>query len=552
MQRYRHILLVYPEFPLTYWGMHYMLTLLGKKATMPPLGLITIAAMTPPEYEFRLVDLNCGPLTEEDLAWADMVCFSAMLTQRHSLFAAGSQCRKAGKLVVFGGPFPTACPDECAPYCDVQVLNEAEVTWPLFLADLERGSYQALYTTDEKPDLTHTPIPRFDLLKIDDYLTVPIQFSRGCPFLCEFCDIIVMFGRRPRTKTPEQVCAELEALERTGFRGSIFIVDDNFIGNKREVKKLLPRLREWNEAHNMPFSFGTEASINLADDPALLKDMVAAAFRWVFIGIETPSVEGLKETLKFQNTKRSLLGSVRAIQDAGLFVDGGFIVGFDSDPEDIFDRQIEFINEAAIAFAVVGLMVALPGTPLYRRLREAGRLKSISYDSKGDNFVYTNIVTILPEEKLLAGYRRVMGTIYTPRAFFSRAREALLRLPRPASFRARVRYFLGVQKFNSGLGRQHGSLRAQLAIAYRALTTLPPELRREAFRFLRFILAKRPEMLPAALRVAFFGVHLCRFSSEWVLPMLDAQLAELPKERAAIAGSSATREAGAGSLISIQ
>ncbi len=398
MQSYRHILLVYPKFPITFWGMQYLLPLLGKKAMMPPLGLITIAALTPPGYEFRLVDLNCEPLAEEDLAWADMVCVSAMLPQKSSLFAVGERCRKAGKLVVFGGPLPTACPEECAPYCDVQVLNEGEVTWPLFLADLERGTYGALYTNEDKPDITHTPIPRFDLLKVDDYLMIPIQFSRGCPFQCEFCDIIVMFGRRPRTKTPEQLCAELDALERTGFRGEVFIVDDNLIGNKREVRKLLPRLKEWNEAHNMPFFYGTEASINLADDAALLHDMVAAAFRWVFIGIESPSVESLQETLKFQNTKRSLADSVLTIENAGLLVEAGFIIGFDSDSEDIFDRQIDFINEAAIAGAIVGLLVALPGTPLFRRLREAGRLKADTFDAPADHCGYTNIVTVLPAE----------------------------------------------------------------------------------------------------------------------------------------------------------
>jgi radical SAM superfamily enzyme YgiQ (UPF0313 family) len=533
MRSYRHILMVYPEFPVTYWGMQYTLTLLGKKAAMPPLGLITIAAMTPPEYEFRLVDLNCRPLTEEDLAWADMVCFSAMLTQKKSLFEVAKRCRKAGKLVVFGGPFPTSCSGECAPHCDVLVLNEGEVTWPLFLFDLEHGSYQALYTSDEKPDITHTPVPRFDLLKIDEYLMIPIQFSRGCPFLCEFCDVIVLFGRKARAKIPEQVCAELEALERTGFRGSVFIDDDNFIGNKREVRKLLPRLREWNEAHNMPFSYGTEASINLADDPALLQDMVSAAFRWVFIGIETPSVESLKETLKFQNTKRSLVGSVRTIQDAGLFVDAGFVVGFDNDPEDIFDRQIEFINEAAIACAAVVLLVALPGTPLFSRLRDAGRLKTQVIEPVGNNYGYTNIVTILPPDKLLAGYRRVMATIYTPTAFFSRAGKSLLRLPRPASLRGRIRYFLDLHKYNGSLGRQHGSLRAQLAIAYRVLTTLPREFKREAFQFILSILAKRPELLPAALRVAFLGAHMCQFTAQRVLPQLDAELERLTADHAA-------------------
>jgi radical SAM superfamily enzyme YgiQ (UPF0313 family) len=532
MQSFRHILMVYPELPVTYWGMQYTLALLGKKAAMPPLGLITIAALTPPPYEFRLVDLNCTALTEEDLGWADMICFSAMVTQKRTLFAIADRCRQTGKLLVFGGPYPTACPDECAPHCDVLVLNEGEVTWPRFLADLERGDWLERYTSDEKPDVTKTPVPRFDLLRVDDYLTVPIQFSRGCPFQCEFCDIIVMFGRKPRAKTPDQMCAELEALERTGFRGAIFIDDDNFIGNKREVKKLLPRLRAWNEEHGNPFSYGTEASINLADDPALLQDMVAASFRWVFIGIETPSEEGLNETLKFQNTKRSLVESVRVVQTAGLFVDAGFMLGFDSDTEDIFDRQIEFINQAAIAFAAVVLLVALPGTPLYRRLREAGRLKTETIDPVGEHSGYTNIVTTLPFRKLMEGYRRVRAAIYAPPAFFRRAQENLLRFSRPKSLRERIRCFRNLQKYNSSLGRQNARWGAQLAVLYRVLTMVPGDFLREALKFIWSVSVKRPELFPAAVRLAFLGVHLCRFNAEHVLPQLDAELERLQADGA--------------------
>src|SRR5438094_5922362 len=228
---YRHILMIYPEFPKTYWGMQYTLPLAGKKSSMPPLGLLTIAALTPAGYEFRVVDLNCEPLTDCDLEWADMVCFSAMLPQKTSLFETAPRCKAAGKLVVFGGPFPTACPEECRPYADVLVLNEGEITWPAFLADLAHGTYKSLYTSEEKPDVTQTPLPRFALVNLHDYTAVPLQFSRGCPFQCEFCDIIVMFGRRPRTKTPQQMTAELEAVYNTGYRGMIFIVDDNFIGN---------------------------------------------------------------------------------------------------------------------------------------------------------------------------------------------------------------------------------------------------------------------------------------------------------------------------------
>src|SRR6266498_3043909 len=349
---YHHILMVYPEFPKTYWGMQYSLPLIGKKALMPPLGLLTIAAMTPPEYEFRLVDLNCAPLTHEDLA---------------------------------------------------------------------QGTYKTIYTSDEKPDVTTTPIPRFDLLKIEEYAVVPIRFSRGCPFQCEFCDIIVMFGRRPRTKTPPQLCAELQAVYDTGYRGVVFIVDDNFIGNKREAKRLLPELHAWNEAHGQPFIYGTEASVNPAEEATLMQQMVDCQFRWVFVGIETPSLESLTETMKYQNTKRSLLESVKMIQNAGLLVYGGFIIGFDHDRDDIFDRQIEFITQAAIPNAMVGLLVALPGTPLYKRMQETGRLKPEEYEGTSDQCGYTNMVTRLPARQLLEGYRKVIATIYTPHEYFSRS-----------------------------------------------------------------------------------------------------------------------------------
>ncbi|HYY15786.1 MAG TPA: radical SAM protein, partial [Gammaproteobacteria bacterium] len=335
------------------------------------------------------------------------------------------------------------------------------MTWPLFLEDLAQGTYRSIYTSEEKPDVTTTPIPRFDLLNIEDYAIIPIQFSRGCPFQCEFCDIIVMFGRRPRTKTPQQLCAELQAVYDTGYRGMVFIVDDNFIGNKREAKRLLPELKAWNEAHGKPFMYGTEASVNLADDAALMQQMVDGNFRWVFVGIETPSMESLNETMKYQNTKRSLLASVKVIQNAGLLVYGGFIIGFDNDTEDIFDRQIEFITQAAIPNAMVGLLVALPGTPLYKRMQETGRLKPDDYEGTSDQCGYTNIVTLLPARTLLEGYRKVIATIYTPHEYFRRSVEAFSRLPHPDSLLARIHNVLALQRVNGLLILRH--LRAQNA-----------------------------------------------------------------------------------------
>ena len=534
---YRRILLVYPEFPLTYWGMQYVLPIFNKKSFMPPLGLITIAALTPDTYEFRLVDLNCGALTDDDLEWADMVCLSAMISQKTSLFAVGERCKAAGKLVVFGGPFPTACPEECQPYADVLVLNEGEVTWPAFLADLEAGTHEAVYTSSEKPDVTQSPTPRFDLLDINQYGSLPIQFSRGCPFQCEFCDIIVMFGRRPRTKTPAQVLAELDALYQAGYRGSVFIVDDNFIGNKREVKKLLPEMAAWNEARDYPFTYITEATVDLANDDELIAQMVASNFKTVFLGLETPSIDSLKETKKYQNIKRSLVDSVKAIQHAGLMVTGGFILGFDNDGEDIFDRQIDFIRQIAVPNAMVGLLVALPSTPLYTRLEQAGRLLDANSDRYTTHGGFTNIVPVLPRETLLEGYRKILQTIYTPREFFERLLDALCRQPGPASSLARLQNglrhtwrVLGSTVVRSAATTSHqtGGLLARLRVMWRAFQQLPEEYKRESLRFIWALLKKRPDQFPNSLHTVFVGVHLYRFTFEHVLPELDARLAQLP------------------------
>lgn len=533
---YRRILLVYPEFPLTYWGMQYVLPIFNKKALMPPLGLITLAALTPAEYEFRLVDLNCGALTDDDLEWADMVCLSAMISQKTSLFAVAKRCQAAGKLVVLGGPFPTACPEECQPYADVLVLNEGELTWPAFLADLEAGDYQQVYTTADKPDVTQSPTPRFDLLDIDQYSSLPIQFSRGCPFQCEFCDIIVMFGRRPRTKTPPQILAELDALYQTGYRGSVFMVDDNFIGNKREVKKLLPELTAWNEAHAHPFAYITEATVDLANDEELVAQMVTAGFKTVFLGLETPSIDSLKETKKYQNIKRPLVDSVKAIQHAGLMVTGGFILGFDSDGEDIFDRQIDFIRQIAVPNAMVGLLVALPSTPLYTRLEQTGRLLDADSDRFTTHGGFTNIVPVLPRKALLEGYRKILQTIYTPHEFFGRLLDAQCRQPGPTSSLGRVRKGLGymwhilgstVVRSAAGASYQSAGLLARLSVIRNAFQQLPEEYKRESLRFIWTLLKKRPDQLPNSLYTLFMGVHLYRFTFEHVLPELDARLAQL-------------------------
>jgi radical SAM superfamily enzyme YgiQ (UPF0313 family) len=529
-----NVLLLYPEFPITYTGFQYALAASGRKALMPPLGLITIAAMLPEECKPRLVDLNCDPLTDADIEWADVVFLSAMLSQKGKMFAAASRCRSLGKTIVMGGPFPTSCPDECVPWCDTLVLGEAEAVWETFSSDLVNHRLQARYASDDKPDVTKTPVPRFDLLNAGNYLTIPIQFSRGCPFQCEFCDIIVMFGRRPRTKTPEQMMLEFEAVKRTGHRGEVFIVDDNFIGNKKAAKEFLPRLAAWNNANRQIFELWTEASVDLADDPELLELMFAAGFRSVFLGIETPSPESLKETLKFQNLREPLHQSIEKVVAAGLAVTAGFIIGFDSDTEEIFDRQIEFISTAQIPYAMVALLFALDGTPLHERLKAAGRLREMH--ATANNFGDTNINTVMPRRTLLEGYRRVVATLYAPEQFFERGFQSLIRLKRPGSFREAVADTIrGVRRVieSPGTNRGRGSVLRRLAStisrSYRTTRSLPGDFRKESNRFLWRIVRVRPDQFYAAMKLVVFGRHLHRFTMDHVLPTVDEQLTLLER-----------------------
>jgi radical SAM superfamily enzyme YgiQ (UPF0313 family) len=367
------VLLVYPELPVTYWGFQHSTPFEGHRSASPPLGLLTIAAMLPENWQRRLVDMNLRPLRTADLEWADLVFVSAMILQKKSLCEVVDLCKRHGKRVVVGGPYITTSV-ESLPQADHIFLGEAETTFPEFLRDLSCGQPKRIYQANERPPLSLVPLPGISLLDLKQYSFMSLQYSRGCPFNCEFCDIIEIYGRVPRTKSNEQVIAELDALLRAGWYGIVFIVDDNFIGNKRNVKRLLPDLIEWSERHRHPFSFATEASVNIADDDDLLAMMRDAGFRHVFIGIETPVEASLKETQKKQNTHRDLLESVKKVQSYGIEVMAGFIVGFDNDPDDIFERQINFIRESAIPLAIVSLLAALPDTQLWRRLAREGRL----------------------------------------------------------------------------------------------------------------------------------------------------------------------------------
>src|SRR5262249_40813588 len=343
---YMKTLLVYPEFPDTFWSFRHALSLEGKRAAFPPLGLLTVAAMLPQSWERRLIDLNVQKLDTAAIKWADVIFASAMVVQKDSLRRIVEQCKALGKKVVIGGPYITTSTTEI-PEADHIFLGEAESTLPDFVRDFSEGSAKRIYSAEKRPALTSSPLPDFGLIDLRKYSAMSVQYSRGCPFQCEFCDIIEIYGRVPRTKSNEQMLAELDALLRLGWRGMVFIVDDNFIGNKRNVKKLLPDLAAWSARHNNPFSFITEASVNLAEDVELLEAMRWARFRRVFLGIETPVTESLKETQKYQNTRHDLLDSVRRIQSYGMEVMAGFIVGFDNDPEDIFERQINFIRDSA-------------------------------------------------------------------------------------------------------------------------------------------------------------------------------------------------------------
>jgi radical SAM superfamily enzyme YgiQ (UPF0313 family) len=422
------VLLVYPEAPITYWSLKHSLSVIGKKALLPPLGLLTIAGLFPEDrFELRLVDMNARALRDRDIAASDLVMVSAMIVQRDSFRNVVARCRALGVPVAAGGPYPSSCTDEMAGV-DYLILNEGEATLPPFIADWLAGRPKRLYADDSRPDLDSGPLPRYDLIDPGVYSEMAIQYSRGCPFGCEFCDIIELFGRVPRVKSPARFIAELEALLAAKGGGRLFVVDDNFIGNKVHVKELLRELGPWQAAHGYPFSLTTEASVDLAQDEELMDLMVAANFKAVFVGLETPSVRALADAGKRQNLAMDPAEAVSAMQEKGLMVMGGFIVGFDADEPDIFDRQIDFIARLAVPVAMIGLLTALPKTALRRRLEKEGRMLA---ESSGDNTKATglNFRPVMPARTLVQGYHRVLREIYRPRAYFDRCLELLRRFP---------------------------------------------------------------------------------------------------------------------------
>ncbi|MBI3409288.1 MAG: B12-binding domain-containing radical SAM protein [Planctomycetes bacterium] len=506
------ILLVYPKFPDTYWSFSHALGLWNKRSAFPPLGLLTVAAYLPPTWQRRLVDLNVKELSKADIAWADVVFLSAMIVQQASLQEIITRCKALGKRVVVGGPFASTG-SERLPDADHVFKGEAETTLPDFIRDLESGVPKRIYEAAEKPALTSTPVPQFDLVDLSQYLAMPVQFSRGCPFRCEFCDIIEIYGRVPRTKTNDQMLAELDVLYELGWRGLVFIVDDNFIGNKRNVKSFLPHLADWSERHGRPFSFLTEASLNLADDDELLGLMKNAGLRRVFIGIETPVERSLKEAQKGQNTRRDMLAAVHKIQGYGMEVMAGFIVGFDNDPDDIFQLQIDFIRASAIPQSMVGVLSALPDTQLWRRLEREGRLLA---DASGDNTDGSlNFVPRMDPAQLVEGYKHILKTIYSPREFYQRALDCLERTPQETP-----------EPFGDGVIKN-------LIDLGRTLLTLGVRDRERShfWRFVGRILRHHPHRLANALILASLGYHFRRITENVVQTPLEMQTpAETPMQ----------------------
>lgn len=418
-----NVLLVYPKIPSTFWSFESALNFISKKSAEPPLGLITVAAMLPKEWSLKLIDMNVTELKDKEILWADYVFLSGMSVQINSFRDVIRRCNILNRKVVAGGPLATTQYQDFLGV-DYFVLNEAEITLPLFLEDLKNGNPKPIYFTPDFPVITETPLPMWELLDIKKYASMSMQYSRGCPYDCEFCSITILNGRKPRTKTKEQFIDELNRLYELGWRGPISVVDDNFIGNKIKLKKeILPALIDWMKEKKYPFNFITEVSINLADDEELSDMLAEAGFNSIFVGIESPSLSSLEECGKDQNLKRDMVDSVRKLQEKGFIVSGGFIVGFDSDTETIFDEQIEFIKESGIVSAMVGLLNAPTGTKLFTRMKNEKRLLENFSGNNMDGSI--NFIPKMNYSDLMRGYVKILKTIYEDKAYYLRVKKFL-------------------------------------------------------------------------------------------------------------------------------
>ncbi|MBD1841469.1 B12-binding domain-containing radical SAM protein [Coleofasciculus sp. FACHB-64] len=510
------VLLVYPLFPKTFWSYEKILELVNRKVLLPPLGLVTVAAILPQAWEFKLVDRNIRTVTEDEWEWADIVILSAMIVQKEDLLDQIKEAKRRGKLVACGGPYPTSVPEEAQKAgVDYLILDEGEITLPMFVEAVQRGEKQGIFRSNgEKPDVTTTPVPRFDLLEFDAYDSMSVQFSRGCPFQCEFCDIIVLYGRKPRTKTPEQLLAELEYLYQLGWRRSVFMVDDNFIGNKRNVKLFLKELKTWQAEHQYPFRFNTEASIDLAQDQELMDLMVECYFDAVFLGIETPDEESLSLTKKFQNTRSSLGEAVEAITRTGLRPMAGFIIGFDGEKSGAGDRIVRFAEQTAIPTTTFAMLQALPNTALWHRLDKEGRLRG--KDGNINQTTLMNFVPTRPLQEIAREYVEAFWTLYDAEKFLDRTYRCFLMLGAPkCKAPAKLPNLV--------------DLRALLIVMWRQ--GVKRTTRWKFWHHLFSILKRNPGVFEHYIAVCAHNEHFLEYR-QIVRDEIDAQLAEFQAEEA--------------------
>jgi len=483
------VLLVFPQYPASFWSFKYALRFISKKAAVPPLGLATVSAMLPVSWQKKIVDMNISSLQTSDIIWADYVFISAMYIQKESVSKIINECLRHKVRIVAGGPLFT---QEYENYPDIDhfILNEAEITLPPFLKDLENGKRpERIYKTNEYADVRSTPVPDYHLLSMKDYAFMNIQVSRGCPYSCDFCEITTLLGHKVRMKQTSQIINELEALYDLNWRGPVVIVDDNFIGDKNEVKyNLLPAMKKWMQSHKYPFAFNAETSVNLADDEELMLLMVESGFTSTFVGIETPEEKSLHACNKKQNSNRDLLQSVRKMQNSGLQVSGGFIVGFDSDTSAVFQRQIDFIQQSGIVSAMVGLLNAPKNTKLYRRLEAEDRL---TIEATGNNTDYSmNFVPKMNLNELMDGYKKIIQSIYATKPYYKRIRQFLLNYKRVHGQQMKIEFFHVGAFFKSMV-----------------IIGMLNKGRSEYWKLLIWTLFKRPGLIVDALTFAVYGYH---------------------------------------------
>jgi radical SAM superfamily enzyme YgiQ (UPF0313 family) len=483
-----NVLMIYPQYPDTYWSFKHALKFISKKAAVPPLGLITVSAMLPEGWNKKLVDLNIESLINKDIEWADYVFLSGMYIQKDSVNEILTRCKNHSVKIIAGGPLFTQ-EYKNYPQIDHFILNEAEITLPQFLNDLDKGRLKKVYRTDDYADLSLTPIPDFHLLKLNDYAFMNMQVSRGCPFNCDFCEITALLGHKVRMKSKEQIMNELETLYQLNWRGPVAVVDDNFIGNKKVVKNsILPGMIDWMDFHKHPFKFNAQTSINLADDVQMLQMMRKAGFDSAFIGIETPVEESLHSCHKVQNENRDLLDNVKQIQKAGLQVSGGFIVGFDSDTSSVFQRQIDFIQKSGIVTAMVGLLNAPKNTELYRQMEKEKRL---TVEATGNNTDFTmNFIPKMNNQELLEGYQHIINSIYKEKPYYQRIRE-LLKNYRPVKMGKSQFDFVRIKAFLKSI----------------FVLGLVNKGRFEYWKFIGWTIVKKPSLFVEAVTLAVYGYH---------------------------------------------